>query len=594
MLQPFAIQRVNTTSSGASANAQSSLTQAITPDGRYVVFDSIASNLASGATGSFIQVFRKDLVTGEIALVSTTQSGAAGNNYSEGASVSDDGRFVVFSSRATNFTAGQAAQDNVFLKDMQTGAVTLISKGVNGELANSFSYNAKISGDGQTVVFQSRASNLVGNDTNGADDVIVWSKATGTLSLLSGSAANVAYHAPTVASLTTDGKFALFASATPNLVPGDTNTLIDVFAKNLATGAVERLSVSADGRAANSNSFGVDMSGRFAAFASNATNLIVDNPAPPSIPAPGQRFFSEVYVKDLATGTVTLASGALNGRVNDGNSDDPSISVDGRYVTFQSTSANLVAGDTNAASDIFVRDLKTGAIARISVDAAGAQGNAASFAPEISDNGQYITYFSNASNLVAGDANGAPDIFRVANPLWENLVVDPLPLPINGTQGRDRLIGTQADDIINGLGGDDILYGRAGNDLLTGGEGEDYLFGGAGNDRLQGGKGRDVMWGGAGADVFLFDDGESAIARRDFIQDFSRAQGDKIDLSAVDGNQVFAVSISDALSSVGSVYLGRFNGDGQTVYINTSDAAGFEMAIYVDTDVALNSSDFAM
>jgi Ca2+-binding RTX toxin-like protein len=478
------------------------------------------------------------------------------------------------------------------LKDMQTGSVTLISKGVNGERANSFSSFPEISGDGQTVIFKSRATNLVANDTNGFDDMIVWTKATGSLSLLSGAAGNIEYSAPSLPSLSSDGQYALIASSTPNLVSTDTNALQDVFAKNLATGAIQQLSLSIDGRAANSQSFGVDMSGRVAAFASFATNLIEDNPPPPFVGGPGASFYSNVYAKNLATGQVTLVSGGLNGQANDGNSDDPTISLDGRYVAFQSSSSTLVAGDTNGLSDIFVRDLKTGAIARISTDGAGTQANAASFNPEISDNSQYITYFSNASNLVANDTNNAPDIFRVANPLWENSVIDPLPLPINGTQGRDRLSGTATDNIINGLGGNDTIYGRAGNDTLNGGDGDDYMFGGAGNDRLQGGKGQDAMWGGAGADVFLIDDGESTFARRDFIEDFSRAEGDKIDLSAIEGNLIFVVSRTDALSSVGQAYLGRYDGEGQAVYINTSEAAGFEMAVYVDTDVALNSSDF--
>ncbi len=190
---------------------------------------------------------------------------------------------------------------------------------------------------------------------------------------------------------------------------------------------------------------------------------------------------------------------------------------------------------------------------------------------------------------------------------------------INALGGNDYAYGFGGNDTIEGGTGDDYLYGdfatglaglvqqllhpgAEGNDRLNGGAGSDHLFGAGGNDWLNGGSGRDYLNGGAGADQFVFDDGDSGVAanQRDRIEDFRRSQGDHIDLRLVDGNA--ATSADDglalratqaqALNQIGSVYLGSYANGQQTVFINSSAAAGFEMAIDVATNSALVAADF--
>jgi Ca2+-binding RTX toxin-like protein len=174
----------------------------------------------------------------------------------------------------------------------------------------------------------------------------------------------------------------------------------------------------------------------------------------------------------------------------------PQFSADGRYVVFESYASNLVAGDSNGATDVFVKDLQSGAIQRVSTDAAGAQGNSSSWNAQFSADGRTVVFTSDASNLVVGDSNSAPDIFRVANPFHDDKgvdtvhsslsytlssVVENLTLTgigaLNGTGNSlaNRLAGNSGANILSGGAGDDTLDGGTGVDLLRGGLGQRYL-----------------------------------------------------------------------------------------------------------------------
>ena len=133
----------------------------------------------------------------------------------------------------------------------------------------------------------------------------------------------------------------------------------------------------------------------------------------------GRRYewYLDVFVKDLTTGTTTRVSTDAAGAQADGGSYSPSISSDGRYVAFYSYASNLVAGDTNGFSDIFVKDLTTGMTTRVSTDAAGAQADGGSYSPSISSDGQYVAFSSTAANLHPADMSPTQDVFRATNPL---------------------------------------------------------------------------------------------------------------------------------------------------------------------------------
>jgi Tol biopolymer transport system component len=204
-------------------------------------------------------------------------------------------------------------------------------------------------------------------------------------------------------SISADGRFIAFTSNATNLVAGDTNGFSDVFVRDRQLGVTERVSVDSGVAQANADCYSPSISadGRYVAFASFATNLVPG----------GTHGAPHVFIRDRLSSTTELVSVGLGGAQANTDSYYPSISADGRYVAFESAASNLVPGDTNGCSDIFVRDLLSGTTARISVDSGGLEANAQSRSPAISSDGRFVAFYSDATNLVAGDTNGARDVF---------------------------------------------------------------------------------------------------------------------------------------------------------------------------------------
>ncbi len=337
--------------------------------------------------------------------MSLSSSAAQANGHSFAAALSGDGRWVSFYSDATNLVAGDTngARD-VFVHDVQTGATTRASVGPGGAQANGPSFAPAVSGNGRLVAFYSFASNVVPGDTNGVDDVFVRDLVGGTTTRVSldsgGAQANGGSYSPT---LSADGRFVAFTSDATNLVPGDSNNQRDVFVHDLQTGATERVSVDSAGVQGNLDSSSPSLSadGRFVAFSSFATNLVADD----------TNDGSDVFVRDRQTGTTTRVSVYNGGIEGDGDAFRPSISGDGRFVAFDSDMWDIVWGDTNDAFDVFVHDVQGNTTARASVDDTGAQAGGGSMRPSLSPDGRFVSFESEASNLVAGDTNGASDVF---------------------------------------------------------------------------------------------------------------------------------------------------------------------------------------
>ncbi|MBP2235274.1 hypothetical protein J2Z31_001766 [Sinorhizobium kostiense] len=197
-----------------------------------------------------------------------------------------------------------------------------------------------------------------------------------------------------------DGRYIAFSSFAP-LVAGDTNGWPDVFVFDCQLGTTTRASVDSAGGQANNFSImpAISADGRYVAF-SSAGNLD---------PRDGNQAL-DIYMRDLQLGTTTLVSTDSSGNVGFNGSVFPSISANGRYVAFESGS-NLVAGDTNGVSDVFVRDLQLGTTTRVSVDSAGSEANHRSSGSSISADGRYVAFVSSADNLVASDTNGQDDVF---------------------------------------------------------------------------------------------------------------------------------------------------------------------------------------
>jgi Tol biopolymer transport system component len=387
--------------SGASSNHNSD-SPCISGDGRYVAFESNASNLVAGDTNGYDDIFVRDLIGGATTRVSVDSEGNEFGSMSQDPSVSEDGRYVAL-------CYGTAV---IYVADLVTADLARVSTDSLGNPANGYSEEAVISGDGRYVAFRSLASNLVPGDTNGFEDVFVKDLQTGRISRAStDSTGNESNGHSLNAAISADGRYVAFRSSASNLVPDDTNGKFDIFMKDLSSGATSRVSTGSLGAEADGDSYdpSVSADGRYVAFWSVASNLV-----------PGDTNGTpDVFVKDLWTGATTRVSTDSLGNQGNGASGGASISGDGRYVAFESFAGNLVPGDTSGFlgyKDVFIKDLATGATARVSLPNAGSEAGEDSYSPSISADGRYVTFVSEASLLGAGSPSQYADVYRAWNP----------------------------------------------------------------------------------------------------------------------------------------------------------------------------------
>jgi Tol biopolymer transport system component len=344
---------------------------------------------------------------GTVELVSVDSNGSLGNSNSRTASMSADGRYVAFSSWASNLVLDDTnGTRDIFVHDRVTGITERVSVDSYGNQANGRSYESRISADGRYVVFTSFASNLVPVFGTNSPEVYLHDRETGITERVcinsNGDPGNSWSINP---SISADGRYVAFASSATNLVPNDTNGHYDIFVHDMETGVTERVSVDSNGNQAVNEYCGcmstgypsISADGRYVAFHSDASNLV-----------PGsQNALLDVYVHDRVTGITELISYNLYGNQGNNVSKFPSISDDGRYVAFHSWARYLVDGDTNGVADIFVRDRETGNLERVSIDDFGNQANGHSYLPTINSDGRYVAFTSRATNLVPDDTNGA-------------------------------------------------------------------------------------------------------------------------------------------------------------------------------------------
>ena len=407
------IELVSVSSSGAQGDDRSFL-PSISADGRFVVIESYASNLVVGDTNGTPDIFVHDRDTGIIERVSVSSNGAQSDGHSFEPSISADGRFVVFESFSTNLVTGDTnGYIDIFVHDRDTGITERVSVSSLGIQGNYHSSVPSISADGRFVAFGSLATNLVDGDTNGDPDIFVHDRDTGITERVSVSSSGTqANWASSYASISVDGRFVVFASTSTNLVLGDTNGDSDIFVHDRDTGITERVSVSSSGAQANwvSSNASISADGRFVVFASPSTNLVLGD-------TNGK---SDIFVHDRDTGITERVNVSSTGEQVISVitvQGDPTISTDGRFVVFESYATNLVPDDTNNSSDIFVHDRDTGITERVNVSSSGAQGNSTATSNSISADGRFVVFDSLASNLVANDTNNTRDIFVTENTL---------------------------------------------------------------------------------------------------------------------------------------------------------------------------------
>ncbi|MCB8980632.1 MAG: PD40 domain-containing protein [Ardenticatenaceae bacterium] len=375
-------------------------------NGRYVAFQSSASNLVSEDTNGDPDIFVHDIQTGETIRVSVDSNGtqvSAGASYPV---ISAEGRYVAFESLDSNLVSEDTNGDrDIFLHDTVTEATTRVSVTSNGIQANAESWYPAISADGRYVAFESWASNLVNGDTNGYRDIFLHDTQTGATIRVSiasdGTQADGGSMYPVISA---DGRYVAFRSYASNLVSGDTNGNPDIFLHDTQTGETVRISVDSNGTEANGNqvSPAISADGRYVAFDSDASNLVNDD----------TNGVNDIFLHDTENGeTIRVSVGSNGMQGNDHSWKRPAVSADGRFVVFESDANNLVSGDTNGGSDIFLHNTETGETIRVSVDIEGTQGNGLSGYPTISADGRYVAFYSDASNLVSEDTNGARDVF---------------------------------------------------------------------------------------------------------------------------------------------------------------------------------------
>ena len=384
--------RVSVATGGAQANAYSN-EASVSADGRYVAFTSGASNLVAGDTNGYEDVFVHDRTTGTTARVSVAAGGVQANGGSGYPSISADGRYVAFASEASNLVAGDTnGALDVFVHDRTTGTTTRVSVATDGAQGDSLSMDPSISADGRYVAFQSYAGNLAGGGTDGDWNVFVRDRTASTTALVNvaigGAKANGYGENP---SISADGRYVAFESNASNLVAGDANGAEDVFVRDRTTGMTTRVSVGTGGTEADLDSVipSISADGRYIAFESYATNLVAGD-------ANG---VEDVFVHDRTTGTTTRVSVTTGGTEADSGGLSAAISADGRYVAFFGYYG------------VMVHDCTTGTTTVVSVASNGALANDWSDYPSISADGRYVAFDSRASNLVAGDTNEAGDVF---------------------------------------------------------------------------------------------------------------------------------------------------------------------------------------
>jgi Tol biopolymer transport system component len=346
--------------------------------------------------------------------------------------ISGDGRYVAFDSDSPNLVPGDTNRvRDIFVYDRDNGTLELVSKGPGGKQSNGDSQRPTLSADGRYVAFWSAADNLVDNDTNKVTDCFVHDRESHETFRIDVGPADVQANGECARPVISgDGKLVAFESAATNLekpsVLGkstDTNKSRDVFVRDLIANTTTRVSVSTEGKQGSGESVrpSISTNGRFIAFQSDA-----------ALQSDDTNKKTDVYLHDLDSKETTRISIGPGGVEGNGGSFSPSLSADGRFISYWSNASGLVADDSNKVGDVFLFDRNDGSTVRISVGPGGEQGDGMSSDPSISPDGRYVAFWSGATNLVPDDTNGKRDIFlyeRDRNTVTRVSVAD------DGTQG---------------------------------------------------------------------------------------------------------------------------------------------------------------
>lgn len=416
------------------ANGDSTKCNNISFSGRFITFKTRAKNLGSSAT-NVESILMQDRILHTFSLVNTVANPPGGTEWgnqdiaTQRRIITSDmnGRYVVFASENI-YTGDVNGYQDIWVRDLipPAGAALIYSvtaTNSSGEPSNGPSGGGCMSGDGTQIAFHSSANNLVSGDTNKKADVFVYNSSIPQFVRMSVSTSAVQADGDSLNSaVSIDGRFVVFESDATNLVSGDTNGKWDVFLHDRDANNTKvfdtpgntrtiRVSVSSKGEQGDGNSYvnSISDDGRYVVFSSDADNL--DSVIPDTN---GQR---DVFVYDTLNATTVRVNISTDKSQANGPSDKGVISDDGSLVVFESTASNLDANDVNGASDIFTHNQLTGITYRNSVNSLGVGGNGESLSPTLASDGynNFITYYSNATNLGVPTFDIVPDTARFSN-----------------------------------------------------------------------------------------------------------------------------------------------------------------------------------
>lgn len=316
--------------------------------GDHVAFSSLASNWVTGDTNGVLDVFVFDRANDSAVRASVGPADAQANGASWSPSLSSDGSQVAFASAATNLAPNDfGGHVDVFMRDLTTNETTMVSRRADGVALDRASSQPSISGDGERIAFVTEATNVIaGRVLPAVPKVVVRERADGSMRVVSVATGGfLADRSASFPVLSQDGRYVAFLTSATNIGP-DSNAILDVYRHDLATGDTLCISVGPDGRAASAFRSRPDMSGdgRFVLFGSLSASIVQND----------YNGVGDVFLRDTLLETTRAASVTPELRIASGLSLPRAISQDGSTVAFSSSASDVVAGDTNRASDVFV------------------------------------------------------------------------------------------------------------------------------------------------------------------------------------------------------------------------------------------------
>ncbi|MBB6544848.1 PD40 domain-containing protein, partial [Thalassotalea piscium] len=446
-------------------NDHNSNQMAVSWNGRFVAFQSCASTLVDYDSNGRCDIFLRDTVLNTTDIISKNLLGFPANGDSYAPSISADGRYIAFYSRASDLIliGGNSTYD-VYLYDRVMNSIELISLATDNVRGNGTSYGPSVSDDGNLVVFTSAATSLdiEQNDINNREDIYLRNRSAGTTKRISiaGDGTEGDRNSGD-AVISGDGKFIAFSSDATTLLPTDTDTYDDVYRYDILNDSLELISVDSNelkNAYRPSIAPSISSNGNLIAFQTTGSLAITDGDTR-----------DDIYVRNVSAGTTVQVSLNENGVNTEGWATNPSISADGSRVAFSSTYDSFTSDKPDATNhEIFVRDLISGTTVMAShAYDSSFPGDGDALLPKLSANGQFIVYYTDRQEINALDVDNLDDVFmydllstttvKISEPAGQHYTSDVDGVALSST-GRFALVRTDATNVLKGGGSYDDLY----------------------------------------------------------------------------------------------------------------------------------------